>query len=297
MVKSPITHSEDVTLIKELETQKVVDLYKNELSIDVSNEIGSFSKIEIWECNISKLRFYANFDKIAGKDDFYCNLAKSNTGYYNPHKWEFEAVLKYFNKDSKVLEIGSGNGYFIDKLKSNSINDITGIELSSDAVKYCRNQGHNVIQGLIEDHYEEKLYDIICSFQIFEHLPNVDSVLKKSTKILIKGGLMIISVPNNKSLIFSLNPFHTLNLPPHHVMLWDEISLIEIANIYNLQVVEIIKSKATISEKSIIYKSVLINTFGKLIGNFLHKFTRFFMKRILPKLDGHTIICIYKKVN
>jgi hypothetical protein len=156
MVKSPITHSEDVTLIKELETQKVIDLYKNELSIDVSNEIGSFSKIEIWECNISKLRFYANFDKIAGKDDFYCNLAKSSICYYNPHKWEFEAVLKYFNINSKVLEIGSGNGYFIDKLKSNSINDVTGIELSSDAVKYCRNQGHNVIQGLIEDHYEEK---------------------------------------------------------------------------------------------------------------------------------------------
>ena len=295
MTKSPITHSEDITLIKKLDTQKVIDLYKNDLGIDVTNEIGSFSKIEIWECNVSKLRFYANFDIIAGKDNFYCNLAKRDISYYNPHKWEFEAVLKYFKKDSKVLEIGSGNGYFIDKLKSNLIYDVTGIELSSDAVSYCRNQGHHVIQGPIEDHNEEKLYDIICSFQIFEHLPNVDSALNKSIKILKKGGIMIISVPNNKSLIFSLDPFHTLNLPPHHVMLWDETSLNEIANLYNLEVVEIIKSKATISEKSKIYKNFLINIFGNVIGKFLHKFTRFFVKRIMLKFDGHTIICIYKK--
>ena len=295
MILSPITHSKEVIHIKDLDTNKIIDLYRRDFGIDVIPEVGNFPQIGIYQCKTSLLRFYAHYEEIAGKDAFYCQLAQKYASYYSEDKWEFNAVLPYFKKKSKVLEIGSGNGYFLDKLKKLQIKDITGLEISSDAAKTCQQKGHQVINSPIEDLNEEKTYDVICSFQIFEHLPNVDATLLKSIKLLEKDGLLMISVPNNLSLLFSLDPYHTLNLPPHHVMLWDEISLRKIAKLYDLDVVDILKSEATISEKSRIYKLQLVGIFGSFFGSIFHTLTRFWAKNLMGQRYGAAIIAIYRK--
>ena len=170
MILSPITHSEEVVHIKDLDTNKIIDLYRRDFGIDVIPEVGNFPQIGIYQCKTSLLRFYAHYEEIAGKDAFYCQLAQKYSSYYSEDKWEFNAVLPYFKKKSKVLEIGSGNGYFLDKLKKLQIKDITGLEISSDAAKTCQQKGHQVINSPIEALDEKKTYDVICSFQIFEHL-------------------------------------------------------------------------------------------------------------------------------
>lgn len=295
MILSPITHTDAVVHIKDLDTRKIIDLYRRDFGIDVTPELGEFPQIGIYQCKASLLRFYAHYDEIAGKDAFYCQLAQKYATYYSEDKWEFNAVLPFFKKTSKVLEIGSGHGYFLDKLKKLQIKDITGLEISSEAAKTCQQKGHQVINAPIEDLSEDKTYDVICSFQIFEHLPNVDATLLKSIKLLKKDGLLMISVPNNLSLLFSLDPYHTLNLPPHHVMLWDEISLRKIAKLYDLEVVDILKSEASISEKSRIYKLQLAGIFGSFLATIFHTLTRFWAKKWMGQRYGAAIIAIYRK--
>jgi len=92
-----------------------------------------------------------------------------------------------------------------------------------------------------------------------------------------------------------LDPYHTLNLPPHHVMLWDEISLRKIGQLYNLEVVDILKSEATISEKSRIYKLQLAGIFGSFFGSIFHTLTRFWAKNLMGQRYGAAIIAIYRK--
>jgi SAM-dependent methyltransferase len=297
MIKSPITHTTNVAHIQDLDTNTVIEKYRKEFSIDVRNELEGFPVIGVYQCKDSLLKFYGDYDKIAGGDRFYCQLSENYKGYYSEDKWEFNAVMPYFKTTDRVLEIGSGGGYFLQKLRNRGITDLTGLEISTDAVAACRTKGFHVVQSPIEQFASTPVepFDVICSFQIFEHLPNVDSTIRKSIEVLKEGGTMIISVPNNDSVIFSKDPYHTLNLPPHHVMLWDEASLRKIADIYNLELVDIHKSVASSIEKSWIYKLQLMAMFGAQAGSLIHVLTRFLAKRIMGRKDGSTIIGVYRK--
>jgi hypothetical protein len=44
MTLSPITHSEEVVHIKDLDTNKIIDLYRRDFGIDVIPEVGTFLK-------------------------------------------------------------------------------------------------------------------------------------------------------------------------------------------------------------------------------------------------------------
>lgn len=298
MINSPITNSLNVTKIKSLNTNKVIQLYKDDFNIDISNQFANSDSIDIYKCNETNLKFYANYYKLAGNGDFYMQLAKNYTNYYQGDKWEFHEVLKYFNENTAVLELGCGSGFFLSFLAQKKILNTTGLEISNSAVINSQAKGLNVIQGVIEDFSKTAIhkYDLVCSFQVFEHLPNIDSTIKHSLSVLKQNGIFIISVPNNDSLIFKYDDYHTLNLPPHHVMLWDEISLKSLCKVYNLELISIHRSKASNTEKSIIYKLKLINLFGNLIGKTIHTFTRFFAKKIMGNHDGSSIIAVYKKV-
>ncbi len=298
MINSPITNSLNVTKIKSLDTNKVILHYKNDFNIDISDQFTGSDSIDIYKCNETNLKFYANYFKLAGDGDFYMQLAKNYKNYYKGDKWEFHEVLQYFNQHMTVLELGSGSGFFLSLLKQNNVLNTTGLEISNSAVKNSQEKGLNVIQGVIEDFSKtvSKKFDLVCSFQVFEHLPNIDSTIKHSLSVLKQNGIFIISVPNNDSLIFKYDDYQTLNLPPHHVILWDETSLKSLCKTYNLELINIHRAKASIIENSIIYKLKLINLFGNLIGKAIHTFTRFFVKRVMKNYDGSTIIAVYKKL-
>ncbi len=295
MSLSPITHTNEVVHIKDLETAKIIQLYQKDFSMDVQAELGHMPRIGIYQCKKSLLRFYENYEEIAGKDAFYCQLARQYPAYYSEDKWEFNAILPYLKSSMDILEIGAGHGYFLQKLRGLGFQQLTGLEISSDAVEACRAKGFDMIQLPIEELTGDRQFDAICSFQIFEHLPNVDAALRKSIDALRPGGLMSISVPNNHSLLFALEPYHTLNLPPHHVMLWDEISLRKIADLYGLELVDILKSEASSSEKSRIYKAQLTGIFGSFFASILHPLTRFMAKKWMGNRYGACIIALYRK--
>jgi 2-polyprenyl-3-methyl-5-hydroxy-6-metoxy-1,4-benzoquinol methylase len=297
MINSPITNSLNVAKIKSLNTAKIIDLYKKNYNINIVNEFINFPTIDIYRCIDTHLKYYANYYELAGNADFYCQLSANYSGYYSENKWEFNEVMSYFNSETRVLEIGCGNGYFLKKLKNANVSKITGIEISPDAVSHCVKSGLNVIQSRVEEYATTpgEKFDTICSFQIFEHLPNVHSTIEKSLSLLNVNGLFIISVPNNDSLIFANDDYHTLNLPPHHVILWDEKSLRMLCEIYNLEMVKIHKSVAGTIEKSMIYKLKLVKSFGSVIGKLVHTCTRFFVKRVMSDCDGATIIAVFRK--
>ena len=83
MSLSPITHTDEVVHIKDLETAKIIQLYQRDFSMDVKPELELMPKIGIFQCKKSLLRFYENYTDIAGKDAFYCQLARQYPGYYS----------------------------------------------------------------------------------------------------------------------------------------------------------------------------------------------------------------------
>jgi hypothetical protein len=59
-------------------------------------------------------------------------------------------------------------------------------------------------------------------------------------KALKKGGKLIIGVPNSNPFLYKYDKYHTLNLPPHHMGLWNKFSLANLANYFPMSVDNII---------------------------------------------------------
>lgn len=296
-VISPLTGSTNVVLKSQLSTQQIINQYHQEFGIDVSNYFSNLKTVDIYRCEDSSLRFYYPFS-LAGDGQFYADLAHVYKGYYSVWKWEHEKVFQYIKTGHRVLEIGCGRGYFLEKLKEKKV-DAIGLDFNPDAVEYGKQHDILIVDETIAQHAQKQAeaYDVVCAFQLFEHVNEVGQFLKDSIACLKKGGILAIGVPNNDSLIFKLDPYHTLNVPPHHMLLWDAQSLAHIASQFNLSIVEIAVQPAHAINRSMAYRLWLEKVLGRnVLSATIHASTRWFIK-ILPVFQqGATVTAVFRKL-
>ena len=182
------------------------------------------------------------------------------------------------------------------------ISEAIGLELNPHAVASAQAKGLQVFNQLVDVHLQThaNYYDLICSFQVVEHIAELKDFFADSIACLKTGGLYAISVPNNECYLFSNDPDHTLNLPPHHINLWEEQSLRNIAPLFGLSVVAVHKEPANKLNYGNYYEVFLRNTL-KLKGETLelvYKMTRPIVKlamRLQPPKYGACITVIYQK--
>lgn len=116
------------------------------------------------------------------------------------NKTNLRADLKYIasiiEKDSRVMEIGCGDGDLLSYLTEKKNIDGRGIELSQDGVSACVQNGLSVIQGDADidlKFYPEKCFDYAVSSQVIQATKNPKGVLQEMMRISKK---CIISTPN-----------------------------------------------------------------------------------------------------
>ena len=106
----------------------------------------------------------------------------------------------------------------------------TGLELNSGAIAAAVGLGTRGIQG--HDRSAQCStpwqYDVVCSFQVLEHVSDIQGFLAGCLRALKTGGLLIICVPSFDSYLrYQTNAL--LNLPPHHLSHWSDQCLRRIA--------------------------------------------------------------------
>jgi len=110
-------------------------------------------------------------------------------------------VAKYSSaKKGTLLDIGSGTGYFLNKMKARKW-IVTGIEKSDAARQYAKQKFN------IDCQQSEYLYNISCKkkdvvtmWHVLEHLENLNGVFSHIHQILKDDGTLIIALPNKDSL-------------------------------------------------------------------------------------------------
>jgi len=114
--------------------------------------------------------------------------------------------FKTINEDTKILEVGTGSGWFPILCKKNDI-FCQGLEISPKLVEYAQNLGriHGVEPNIKLGNIEETdigtaTYDIIIALSIFEHVEYWQMGVKKIFKALRPEGLFYFYSTNKFSL-------------------------------------------------------------------------------------------------
>lgn len=127
------------------------------------------------------------------KDLFNARLQDAKTYY--------ELVKEYLNKDNDCLEIGCASGYFLATIKD-KVKSVTGFETYLEFKKFCKSINIKMLENL-EDCSDGR-FDRIFMFFVLEHLRDPINYLKRLKKILMKGGCLLIEVPNVDDVLISV---------------------------------------------------------------------------------------------
>jgi 2-polyprenyl-3-methyl-5-hydroxy-6-metoxy-1,4-benzoquinol methylase len=237
-VKSPLDNNCNVIIEDEFLVETIIEKYKQDYDIDVAEYFEGLSYINVYKCLNTGYRFYFPLH-LAGKDNLYEKLQKLFR--YYEIRTEHKIAETFFRHDDIVLEIGCGNGFFLEKLQEKKISCL-GLEFNQEAVKAGKSKGLNVLAEDIAKHSKENYerYDVVCSFQVLEHVVQVHDFIQAALDSLKVGGKFIVGVPNNNPYLYKYDKYHTLNLPPHHMGLWDVASLVSLGNVFKIKLDKIL---------------------------------------------------------
>ncbi len=149
-----------------------------------------------------------------------------------------EFIERYKLKNKKIIEIGCGNGDYLEILHKMPVK-VYGLEYSDKAVAVCRNKGLNVYKGFVENEkyqIEGFPYDAFLCLSFLEHIPEPNSFLRGIWYNLKEKGLGLIEVPNFDMIIrkklFS-------EFIPDHIFYFSKDTLTTILKINGFEVLNI----------------------------------------------------------
>lgn len=95
----------------------------------------------------------------------------------------------------KILDVGTGTGVMTETLKR--YGQVTGVDKSEEAIRYCRARGISDIMHASAEKmpFENGRFELVCAMDILEHVENDVGVLMEFYRILKPGGLLVVTVP------------------------------------------------------------------------------------------------------
>ncbi|MDA9606500.1 methionine biosynthesis protein MetW [Candidatus Pelagibacter sp.] len=111
-------------------------------------------------------------------------------------KQEFKIISNLIEKNTRVLDVGCGDGILMEYLKYNKEIDIRGIEISKDNVQKCLSKGLNVIEGDAEKdllQFPDGSFDFVILSQTLQAFLNPEIVINELLRV---GKKAIVTIPN-----------------------------------------------------------------------------------------------------
>jgi len=132
---------------------------------------------------------------------------------------EFLAESNLLQQGQRILEVGCGIGNIVYELTEQGY-DIKGTDISIEAIAYGRKKYPNIrieVQPAEELKFETESFDIVLSFDLFEHVVRIDRHISEVFRVLRPGGYYMFQTPNKYSnIIFETLQTRTLQWRSYH---------------------------------------------------------------------------------
>ncbi len=188
------------------------------LGVDVERFLSGIEYFDLLESSNGLL----SWSPLVPADGLFYEQLSHCKWYYEKEKEEFK-FAKPFVFGKSLLEIGCGSGFFADIAECSYY---VGLELNKKAARVAMDKGHHVMCLSFAEYAEShpESFDVVCSFQLLEHLVDPSEYFRASFRLLKPGGILITSVPSHDSFVGCLNE-NILNTPPHHLTCWKDETL------------------------------------------------------------------------
>lgn len=287
MIQSPLTGG-DTTLVRSVPTAPIIAHYGE---FDVKPLLRGLSEIAVYRCNDTGYEFYYPYT-LAGDDAFYQHVSKEPL-YYIPWKREHDIANTYIKAGDTVLEQGCANGDFLVRLKAEKNITPVGTELNTEARAKAAARGVSFT--------ETTTADVVCSFQVLEHIDAVRDFITEGLTAVKSGGHLIFGVPNNDSLLKD-DTYAYSNMPPHHMGLWTPAVFKRLSDYFPMDVVAIHTETLQPYHYRWYYQVYFGNQFvrfgfpGKVFNKLVYELIgKWIIARKANTITGHTIVAVFKK--
>lgn len=103
-------------------------------------------------------------------------------------------AIKYAPSTNSFMEVGCGNGFMLEVARDLGFRNVYGVEPSIDAIKHShKSVKKNIINSILkEDTFRKGKFDLICAFQVFDHIPNPNDFLSICRGMLKPNGVLVL---------------------------------------------------------------------------------------------------------
>lgn len=135
-------------------------------------------------------------------DDYLGNYsAISDSAHLSLHSQRYNFACSHIKASDTVLDMGCGEGFGTDILAGKAKKAV-GVDYHEMVVNQARKKygaKKNNISFMSGDCYQLKFdspFDVVCAFDLIEHLPDDALFIKKMSEVMKKNGTLILSTPN-----------------------------------------------------------------------------------------------------
>jgi len=107
----------------------------------------------------------------------------------------FKNFIEYYELKEDIIEIGCGDGQFLDIFKELDTK-VIGLEKDFDNSQKCKEKGHSVLNGSLSSYSISNRYSAFYCIYFLEHIPDPVYFLEDLYNLLKPNGVGLIEVPS-----------------------------------------------------------------------------------------------------
>jgi 2-polyprenyl-3-methyl-5-hydroxy-6-metoxy-1,4-benzoquinol methylase len=186
----------------------------------------------------------SNLDDVKGSWEFKC-LPDVESEWLAMRQKAMDAIKRVERHTSqhstefRVLDVGSGWGIFLAFAKEHGWIPF-GLEPLPACAIYARDKFNLdvITDTLRENTFSPEFFDVITSFQVFEHLPNIQNDIRILYKMLRQNGIIMIEVPNYATWTMRILRSRHRHFVPDHINFFSAKTLSRLLEGNGFQVLE-----------------------------------------------------------